>query len=151
MDDVRSTAFQQVFGEELAIQLSPARQVTEAWPPTVMFFGTADRLLPGGVLLYNKAKDAGVVAELYLAEGEGHGFVNIAPWNLISSRYAADFFMRAGVLYEMALPMAPPGELRKYDGEPIETILIKTNVNPTRQRLEDRGRQSNTEEPSPPN
>ena len=89
-------------------------------------------------------------AELYLAEGEGHGFVNIAPWNFISSRYAADFFMRAGVMYKAPLPMVPPGELRKYDGEPIETILIKTNVNPTRQKLEGRGRKSKTEEPSPP-
>jgi hypothetical protein len=31
--------------------------------------------------------------------------------------------------------------LRKYNGEPIETILIKTNVNPTRQKLEGRGRE----------
>jgi len=44
----------------------------------------------------------------------------------------------------------PPGELRKYNGEPIETILIKTNVNPTRQKLKGGGRKPKTEEPLPP-
>ena len=73
VDDRRADTFKQVLGEELALKLSPARHVTEAWPPTVLFFGTADRLLPGGVLLHNKAKEVGVAAELYLAEGQGHG------------------------------------------------------------------------------
>jgi hypothetical protein len=40
--------------------------------------------------------------------------------------------------------------LRKYNGEPIETILIKTTVNPTRQRLKGGGRKPKTEEPLPP-
>ena len=140
VDDQRADAFGQVLGRELAEKLSPARHVTKAWPPTVLFFGTADRLLPGGVLLHNKARDAGAACELYLAEGQGHGFVNMAPWNYVSSKCAAEFFQRAGVMNQGPLPNVPPGMLKKYNGEPVETILIKTNGNPSRAMLDGRGR-----------
>ena len=76
--------------------------------------------------------------------------MNIAPWNFVSSRYAAEFFMRAGVMDKALLPEVPPAELRRYNGEPIETILIKTNVNPTRQRLKGDARKPKTKEPLPP-
>jgi acetyl esterase/lipase len=150
VDDFRAEAFKQVLGEELSLKLSPARQVTKAWPPTILFFGNADRLLPNGILLYNQVREAGVVCELYLAEGQGHGFVNIEPWNYVSSKYAADFFMRAGILDKAPLPEAPPGELKKYNGEPIEKVYVKTQGNPTRMLLKSRGGKTTTEEPMPP-
>ncbi len=106
--------------------------MTKAWPPTVLFFGNTDKLLANGVLLHNQAREAGLAAELYLAEGEGHGFVNKAPWHEVSSKYAADFFMRAGVLEKKPLAAAPPNELKKYNGEPVEKIFVKTNGNPSK-------------------
>jgi hypothetical protein len=89
-----------------------------------------------------------VACELYLAEGQGHGFVNMAPWNVVSSKCAADFFMRTGLLDKTALPETPVGELKKYNGEPVETILIKTNRNPTRAALEGRGGKRRREVPA---
>jgi len=135
VDDTRGEQFKQVLGAEMAGKLSPARHVTKAWPPTIMFFGNADKLLPNGVLLYNKVREAGVAGELYLAEGEGHGFVNMPPWNYVSAKVAADFFMRTGVIAKAPLPETPSGELRKYNGEPVEKIMIKTGGNPTREKL----------------
>jgi len=138
-------------GEDLANKLSPSRHVTKAWPPTVLFIGTADIGLTNGVLFHNKAKEADVTVELYLAEGRGHGVrrvVNSGPRDFISSKYAADFFMRAGVMDKGPLPDAPPGEWQKYNGEPIETILIRTNVNPTRMMLRGRAGKTKPKEPA---
>ena len=134
VDDTRADAFKQVLGEEMADNLSPARHVTASWPPTILFFGNADRLLPGGILLHDRAREAGATCELYLASGEGHGFVNAAPWNIVSARYAEDFFMRAGLLEKKPLGEGPPNELKRYNGEPVERILIRTDGNPSRQR-----------------
>jgi acetyl esterase/lipase len=147
VDDFRAEAFKQALGEELSLKLSPARQVTKSWPPTILFFGNTDRLLPNGILLYDQVRQAGVAAELYLADGQGHGFVNIAPWNYVSSKCAADFFMRSGILEKAVLPETPPGELKKYQGEPIEKVYVKTPGNPTRIRLKSRGGKTTTEEP----
>ncbi len=142
MDDTRASSFQALLGRETANLLSPARQVAKSWPPTVLFYGTADRLLPGGVLLHNNARQVGSMCEMYLAEGQGHGYVNAEPWNVVSAKYAADFFMRAGVLDKGSLPETPPDELRLYNGEPIEAIFSRTGGNLSRKALAIRGGQS---------
>jgi hypothetical protein len=138
-DDPRSAASEQVVGKDLLQKLSPLRRVTKSWPSTVLFFGNADRLLPGGILLYDKAREMGVTCELCLAEGRGHGFVNASPWNFVSSKCAADFFMRAGVLPRAALPDTPPGMLKKYNDEPLEAVYLGTDDNPARQRFDQGG------------
>jgi acetyl esterase/lipase len=140
VENERGSQARQLLGDDMALRISPASHVTKAWPPTVQFFGTADRLLTGGVLLHNRMCAAGVPCELYLAEGQGHGFVNIEPWNVVSSKYAAAFFVAAGVLEKMDLPIAPVDKLRRYNSEPVDTILIRTTENPTRKLLEERKR-----------
>ena len=112
-------------GEDLAKKLSPSLHVTEAWPPTVFFTGTADIGIPNAVLFHNKAKEAGAAVELYVAEGRGHGvrtIVNVGLKDFIS--YAAGFFMRAGLMDKGPLPEMPPGEYRKYVGEPVDRTKI---------------------------
>jgi len=112
-------------GEDLANKLSPLLHVTKAWPPTVFFTGTADIGIPNAVLFHNKAKGAGATVELYVAEGRGHGVrkvVNIGLKDFIS--YAADFFMRAGLMDKGPLPEMPPGDYRKYNGEPVDRTKI---------------------------
>ena len=49
LDESRSAAYKQVLGEDMAHRLSFGKHVTKAWPPTVQFYGTADRLLPGAL------------------------------------------------------------------------------------------------------
>jgi len=132
VDDSRAGAFKRLLGEELALKLSPARHVTKSWPPTVMFSGTADIELANGILLHNKAKEAGVNFELYLAEGRGHGVARTAPRDFGWLLYASDFFMRAGVIVRGSAPEVLPGNLRKYNGGPVEKVFAKPDGSPSK-------------------
>jgi acetyl esterase/lipase len=131
VDGNRAFAFQRLLGDDLAKKLSPARNVIKAWPPTVMFSGTADIELRNGILLHNKAKEAGVNFELYLAEGHGHGVARTAPRDFSWLRYSSDFFMRAGVIARGPSPEVLSGDLRKYNGEPVEKVFAKPDGNPS--------------------
>jgi hypothetical protein len=75
-----------------------------------------------------------------LAEGQGHGFVNMDPWNVVTSKYAAEFFMTAGLFEKTKLPDTPADKLRRYDGEPLDKIMIQSSENPSRKLLEERKR-----------
>ncbi len=65
---------------EIARQISPNHHLTEAVPPTVLFYGTRDRLLGTGQQFMHSAQQLGIDARLLLAEGQGHGFFNRSPW-----------------------------------------------------------------------
>jgi acetyl esterase len=125
VDDSRASAFKRLLGKELAGKLSPARNVTESWPPTVMFSGTADIELANGILLCNKAKQAGVNFDLYVADGRGHGVANAGPRDLGWLLHASEFFRRVGVIDQGPTPESLSGDLRKYNGEPVAEILVK--------------------------
>ena len=129
VDDSRAGAFKRLLGEELALKLSPARHVAKSWPPTLMFSGTADIELRNGILLHNKAKEAGVNFELYLAAGRGHGVARTAPRSFSWLQYASDFFMRAGVVVRGPSPEVLSGDLRKYNGEPVEKVFANPDGN----------------------
>jgi acetyl esterase/lipase len=125
VDDKRATAFKRLLGAELALKLSPARHVTKTWPPTVLFSGTADIELGNGILFHNNAKAAGVNLEMYLAEGGGHGVISSTSRDFSWKHYSSDFFMRAGVIDKGPAPAVLPGDLRKYNGEPLEKTRSK--------------------------
>jgi len=120
LDGSRAAAFKRLLGEDLALKLSPARRVGKSWPPTVMFSGTADIELRNAVLLHNRAKEAGVNCELYVAEGRGHGIPRTEPRDFAWLNYAADFFARAGVIDQQPVAEVLSGNLRKYNGEPVK-------------------------------
>lgn len=56
--------------------ISPAHHVKSGSPPTIQFFGTADRLLSGGEYLHKQMKAAGNRSELETWKDQGHGFFN---------------------------------------------------------------------------
>ncbi|QDU37353.1 Carboxylesterase NlhH [Maioricimonas rarisocia] len=58
------------------VDLSPAHHVGPDVPPTIMFFGTADRLLAGARYFREQMLEAGNRCELKLTDGAGHGFFN---------------------------------------------------------------------------
>ena len=66
--------------EMLGKALSPTLHVTKDTPPTLVLFGTADRLKPQGDEFVRRAGEAGFRAELFTAEGQPHGFFNRPPW-----------------------------------------------------------------------
>ncbi len=59
-------------------EISPAHNIHEGTPPTIVFLGTEDRLIPVSTAeRYKKnMEDAGNRCDLFLYEGEGHGFFN---------------------------------------------------------------------------
>lgn len=65
-------------------------------PPTVMFFGTADKLLDAARAFQEKAERMKQPVQLYLAKGQAHGFFNEredhAEWHQ-STTYLADRFL----------------------------------------------------------
>jgi acetyl esterase/lipase len=134
VDGSRAFAFKRLLGEDLAKNLSPAQNVTQSWPPTVMFSGTADIELANGIVLHNKAKAAGVTFELYLAEGRGHGVARTEPRDFAWLNYATDFFTRIGAIDKQPAPEVLSGKLEKYNSEPIETIVAPPTGNPSRPR-----------------
>lgn len=78
--------------EELARAISPLHNLTESLPPTIVFFGTEDWLLREAEAFMERARQLGLVAELYTARGENHGFFNRSPWRE-RTLYLADRFL----------------------------------------------------------
>ncbi|KAA5546194.1 alpha/beta hydrolase [Roseiconus nitratireducens] len=59
-------------------EISPLHRLTDSVPPTVIFLGTKDKLIPVATAkaFQSKLRDLGVRCDLHLYEGESHGFFN---------------------------------------------------------------------------
>jgi acetyl esterase len=59
-------------------EISPLHNIKPGNPPTIVFLGTNDRLIPVATAekYRNLMKDAGNICELFLYENQGHGFFN---------------------------------------------------------------------------
>jgi acetyl esterase/lipase len=66
--------------EKLGKAISPTLHLTKETPPALLLYGKADGLLTQGEEYVDKSKDVGHRAELYVADGVGHGFFNRSPW-----------------------------------------------------------------------
>ncbi len=84
--------------KELAHKLSPVAYVQKDSPPALLLYGTADKLLAQGEEYVAAAKKAGCRAELFTAEGQGHGFFNRDPWKQRTLRRADEFLGSLGLL-----------------------------------------------------
>lgn len=78
--------------KKLAGKISPTLHMDKKTPPTLILFGTEDRLKIHGDEYWKKAEALGVRAEKYLAQGQGHGFFNRSPWRE-RTLIAADKFL----------------------------------------------------------
>ncbi|MEM7601611.1 MAG: alpha/beta hydrolase [Verrucomicrobiota bacterium] len=60
--------------------ISPAHNITKEDPPAIVFLGTEDKLIPveHAEAFQKEQQDLGVQSELYLYEGEPHGFFNLS-------------------------------------------------------------------------
>lgn len=60
--------------------ISPAHNISKDDPPTIVFLGTEDKLIPVETAesFRDKQEDAGVKTELHLYEGQPHGFFNLS-------------------------------------------------------------------------
>jgi acetyl esterase/lipase len=81
---------------DLWANASPISHVTAASPPFLLLHGTADETVPyaQSVDMMNALIEVGVVAELFTADGAGHGFFNDFPWREPSLEAMEEFFVR---------------------------------------------------------
>jgi acetyl esterase/lipase len=66
--------------EALGKTLSPTLHLGKDTPPTLLFYGKDDALLKQGEEFMARSKELGHRAEIFLADGVGHGFFNKSPW-----------------------------------------------------------------------
>ncbi len=83
---------------ELRKLLSPTLYLNKAAPPAILFYGTEDFWMPEGEEYVAKTKELGVKAELYLADGEKHGFYHHSPWTEVTMKKADEFLESLGYL-----------------------------------------------------
>lgn len=84
--------------EPLGKQISPTLHVSKETPPVLLFYGTADRLFEQGREFMGRSKELGFRAELFTAEGQGHGFFNRAPWRERTTARMDEFLTGLGYL-----------------------------------------------------
>ncbi len=76
--------------------------VTKDTPPALLLYGKQDRLLKQGEEYLARCKEAGSRADLYLAEGVGHGFFNRSPWQERTLQRVDEFLGSLGYLQGQA-------------------------------------------------
>jgi acetyl esterase/lipase len=84
--------------EALGKKLSPTLLATKDTPPTLVLFGTGDRLKLNGDEFIQKAKETGFRAEMFIAEGQVHGFFNRPPWRERTITRMDEFLTSLGFL-----------------------------------------------------
>ncbi|MEZ5386636.1 MAG: alpha/beta hydrolase [Prosthecobacter sp.] len=83
---------------EMAEAITPNNFVSKDIPPSIQFFGTADKLKAGGDEYVKKARDLGLRAEMWTAADMPHSFFNRAPWIQVTARKMDDFLISLGYL-----------------------------------------------------
>lgn len=83
---------------KLGEAISPNLHVGKDAPPALILFGSEDRLAPMGDEYVAKAKAAGARAELFTAEGVGHGFFNRPSWKARTTARMDEFLTSLGYL-----------------------------------------------------
>jgi len=89
-------------GEALGKAISPTLHLKKDSPPTLILFGTADRLSPMGEEFMKKSKELGHRAEMFTADGQPHGFFNRPPWLERTTQRMDKFLVSIGYLEDRA-------------------------------------------------
>ena len=84
--------------ESLAKAISPTLYLEKDTPPTLLLYGSADRLAAQGEEFMKKSKELRHRAELFTAEGQGHGFFNRPPWLEKTTQRMDEFLVSIGYL-----------------------------------------------------
>jgi len=84
--------------EALGRRISPLLGIDSTLPPTLLLFGSNDRMGEAAEPFMTRAKAQGVRVELYTAEGVGHGFFNRPPWTARTVKRADEFLASLGYI-----------------------------------------------------
>ena len=97
--------------ETLGKAISPTLYLEKNSPPTLIFFGTADRLKVMGDEFMEKSKKLGHRAEMFTAEGQPHSFFNRQPWLERTTQRMDEFLASLGYTEGKSNTKAPVGLL----------------------------------------
>lgn len=91
-------------------EFSPAHHVAKGAPPTIVFVGDSDKLLPVGVVkaYQSRMEKAGARCELRIYPGKGHGFFNRQPYLNQTLSEADKFLTSLGWLRVATTPAGKP-------------------------------------------
>ncbi len=92
-----------VANDEIARQISPALHLKKGEPPALLLFGSEDVLLDWADTYVETSTRLGNRLDMYVAEGEGHGFFNDAPWYEQTLVEADNFLVSLGYLNELSV------------------------------------------------
>jgi acetyl esterase len=110
--------------KEIAAKISPLLHVKPDTAPSIVMFGTKDRVKAFGDLWWAKAKELGFRADKYIAEGGKHGFFNQSPWQERTIIAAHEFLASLGYLEGEPTMKVPTDEklkaLQAEQGEDAE-------------------------------
>jgi acetyl esterase/lipase len=99
--------------KEIAAKISPLSHVKPDTAPSIVMFGTNDRLKAFGDLWWAKARELGFRADKYTAEGGKHGFFNQSPWRERTMIATDEFLASLGYLEGEPTMKVPTGEKLK--------------------------------------
>lgn len=85
-------------GKTIVPQIDPARFIKSGLVPTVVFFGTADKMLDHARAFADKSKALGNRCEVFTAAEQPHGFFNRPPWQEVTVRQTDVFLASLGYL-----------------------------------------------------
>lgn len=102
--------------QALGKALSPTLHLQKESPPTLILFGTSDRLFAQGQEFMQRAKELGHRSELFAAEGQPHGFFNREPWQSKTTVRMDEFLTALGYL-------SPPAAKKQGDTAPPQPGL----------------------------
>ena len=91
------------------LALSPTNHLAKGVPPAILFYGTKDELLAQARAFCAKARELGVTAELFTANGQQHGFFNKPPWTQVTLQRADEFLAKYGYVEGKPTVQIPEG------------------------------------------
>jgi acetyl esterase/lipase len=84
--------------EAVGKAISPVLYLAKDSPPTLLFYGTSDRLLKQGEEFLQRSKELGHRCEMFTAEKQPHSFFNRPPWYQKTLRRTDEFLVSLGYL-----------------------------------------------------
>jgi formylglycine-generating enzyme required for sulfatase activity len=96
--------------EKATWKIVPTVHLTKDTPPTLILFGTTDALLLRADEFMAKSKEVGHKAEIFLAEGVGHGFAGKSPWREKVIQREDEFLVSLGYLQGKPTIKVPDGK-----------------------------------------
>ena len=107
--DFTGTGTGKTISAEESLALSPINHLAKGVPPAILFYGTADMLLAQARAFCAKARELGVTAELFTANGQKHGFFNNPPWTQVTLQKADEFLAKYGYVEGKPTVQVPKG------------------------------------------